>query len=293
MSVISVFQATPNRIAIVHRFLRTQTKPLAEKVLLQLLSPPELQKKKADQVDQEDEPSTTLASSVLSECKALGLVVDAGDGEVCLAEDVPEDILSFLERRLLDPEEAKQYRQDSVPYAFAWFLCQHPATPLSLKENQKHRVERDTGGKTLDLSNLSRFQQFGYWVQYLGLGWRMSGPGGLRLVPDPTEALMRHLPAVLKDGEGAIHDVIADLGKRLPVLETGVVRTEVEAWLPKEKRRAPGDLSPSTSLALLRLQRRGVLVIEARSDAPMMRLLTWPNPTQASHLVWKGNGGGK
>lgn len=292
MSVISVLEATPNRIAIVHRFLRTQNKPMAERMLLQLLSPPEL-RKNANQVGEEEERPTTLASNVLAECKVLGLVVDAGDGEVCLAEGVPEDIRAFLERRLLDPEEAKQYRQDSVPYAFAWFLCQHPATPLSLKENQKDRVERDTGGKTLDLSNASRFQQFGYWVQYLGLGWRISGPGGDRLVPDPTEALMRHLPAVLKDGEGAIHEVMEKLGKQLPVLETGAVRTEVEAWLPQEKQRAPGDLSPSTSLALLRLQRRGVLAIEARSDAPMMRLLTWPNPTQASHLVWKGTEGGK
>lgn len=288
MSVISTVEVMPNRIALVHRFLRMHADPLPEKTLLQLLSPPEIRKKPAAVPKPEEEKPGAVAPAVVRECKALGLIADAGGDQVCLAEDANMDIRVFLEQRLLHPEEAERCRQANVPYALAWFLCQDPASPLLLRHNQKDRVESDTGGKTLDLTNKDRFRHFGFWVRYLGLGWWLRGSGEERLVPDPTEALLRHLPAVLQGGEGPIQEVIAALGKRLPVLETGAVRETVESWLPLEKRREPGDLSPATSLALMRLQRRGVLALESRSDAPMMRLMTWPNPTQVSHLVWKG-----
>jgi len=293
MSVISTMEATPNRVGILYRFLDAQSAPLSQDSLLSLLSPPSLQPKKATE-DDEKEKSSTLAPKTLSECKALGLVEsgpEAGTLQVPAALRGLDQagLRALLEQRLTDPAVAAEYGQEHIPYALAWFLCQSPGYPLAFRENQAALIEAETGGRSLELTNFSRFQQLSYWVQYLGLGWQVPTVStGVELVSDPTTALTFHLePILAPSGEMPVREAIEALGRRLPVLETGAARKELEAWLPDEKQRDENDLSASTSLALVRLELRGVLSLEERSDAQAMRLLTWPNTRRVSHLVWK------
>lgn len=292
MSVITTMEATPNRVGILYRFLDSQSGPLGQDTLLSLISPPTLQKKGGD--DDDKDKASALAPRTLSECKALGLVEsgpEAGTLQVPAALRGLDQagLRAFLEQRLTNPVLAADCGQDQIPYALAWFLCQSPASPLAFRENQARVVVEETGGRSLELTNSSRFQQLSYWVQYLGLGWQVpTVSAGVELVSDPTEALALHLEATLAPaGALPIREAMEALGRRLPVLETGAARQEVEGWLPDEKRRGENDLSASTSLALVRLELRGVLGLEDPSDATAMRLLTWPNTRRVSRLVWK------
>jgi hypothetical protein len=293
MSVISTMEATPNRVGILYRFLNAQSVPLSQDDLVALLSPPSLQPKKGSD-DDEKEKGSVLAPKTLAECKALGLVEsgpEAGTLQVPVALRGLDQagLLGLLEKRLTDPVVAADCGQEKVPYALAWFLSQSPANPLAFRDNQAGVIEAEIGGRSLDLSNYSRFQQLSYWIQYLGLGWQVpTESAGVELVSDPTEALERHLEAILAaERELPIREAIEALGHRLPILETGSVRQDVESWMPDDKRRSENDLSASTSLALVRLELRGVLGLEDPSDATAMRLLTWPSTRRVSHLVWK------
>lgn len=293
MSVISQMEVTPNRVGILYRFLDSQSSPLSEEALLSFLSPSSLQPKKGEDGD---ETSSVVAQRVLKESKALGLV-ESGPEEGTV--QVPASfrgldqagLRAVLAHWLTDPDEAAFRGQEQVPYALAWFLCQSPASPLAFRENQGKAIEAETGGRPLELTNASRFQQLSYWVQYLGLGWQIPTTNGPELVSDPTGALALELEAVLS-GSGAmpVHEAIEAVAKRLPVIETGVAREEVEGWLPATKQRGASALSPSTSLALLRLQSRRAIALEQSPDAQgMMRLLTWPDAQRVSHVAWTKN----
>ena len=107
------------------------------------------------------------------------------------------------------------------------------------------------------------------------------------VIPDPTGALARHLPATIaSQGPSEISAVMTEVGARLPVLESGVARNEIESLLPPDKRRPEGYLSKSTSLALERLELRGSVKLESVADAHVMNLDRSGEPRAVSHIAW-------
>src|SRR5690606_29461287 len=90
--------------------------------------------------------------------------------------------------------------------------------------------------------------------------------------PDPAAAIREELPEVFgKQNELPAEDLITRLGERLPVLDGGRYRLEIEAalepaeWQPPAR---PDLLSTSLSRALWRLSRPGgPLRLERRADA--------------------------
>ena len=294
MSVITSFPATPNRIRIVLEFLeRLGNRGIGGEELQALLAPPALQR--GQSTEDPTDPGTTIADAVLREMRNLQLFGESDDDIVMLPAGSPgadeAKFLKHMEQRLLDPSNVEQYRQNAFPRALAWFLCQPPEQPMAWDHNHRDRVVADCGDgiSSFELINRTRWQQFVYWARFLGFAWRIQTENGQAnvVIPDPTEALARHLPAtVATQGPSDISAVMSELANRLPVLEGGTVRNEVEALLSSEKGRPEGSLSRSTSFGLERLEVRGSVRLDSVADAHVMNLDRAGEPRSVSHITW-------
>jgi hypothetical protein len=104
------------------------------------------------------------------------------------------------------------------------------------------------------------------WARFFGFA---NGDDGT-IFFDPTQAIGSELPALFKPGENlAALDFINRLANKLPVLDGGSFRIEMEEALRPEKWAVPpvGYLSTSLSFALRRLQKLGVLGLTTLADA--------------------------
>ena len=290
MSVIGEFAVLPNRVEVVYRYLQSQRDGEERKDLAALLSPPALQRTAVD--DGEESGGNATVDQLLRACQKLGVTVSGEDGRIRVAaqlrtdrDDASPKLLRHLETVLLSPAAAADADQADFPRTLAWFLTEDPAVPLELG-NVKNRVEQQLGHDVdVNLSNLSRFQNFVYWARYLGCAWRFQANREW-VVPDPTRILERHLPNLLVRGERLPLSQLLDRWRgSIPVLEGGEARIAVERSLRDEYRRPDGQLSRSTSLALVRLRDRGVIQLDALSDATSLLLDTWPAPMPVSHVT--------
>jgi hypothetical protein len=138
--------------------------------------------------------------------------------------------------------------------------------------------------------NDTRWAGFAAWAPFLGFGWSaVSQP----LVVDPTQAIRHELPEVFgEDTRVTQREFLDRLVERLPVLDGGTYRQDVEAKLVAGRWERPSDgvLSESLSAALERLSAAGVLELEDRADAER-KTLTGPAGRQTrtfSHVVLRG-----
>ena len=287
MSVISNFAAVPNRLAIVYRFLRTYPEGLPVSEAQQYLSPRNF----SNDLD-EDEPQgkgAPLILDVFREAEALGLLMRQ---EHTLR--VPEELramddamlLAYLEQKLMADGDHDQ-RQTAFPRALAWFLTLSPASPVTWNESPVGLLDQDSPEPKdkYELTNQAAFKMFLYWARYLGFAWLIAGKGTMA-VPDPTTAIERHLRAILRPEEPTLlTEAMGSLASACPVLEGGQHRTEVEQRLRIDRRRKPDTLSASTSLALIRLERRGLVRLDRPSDQDALLLNTWPQQKAVSQIT--------
>lgn len=148
--------------------------------------------------------------------------------------------------------------------------------------------EQHTGDRPIH--NPERWRSFVRWARYLGFSSDMSLFGGTGtslsvVLPDPTRALVTVLPTCAPTGEWVpLRALLSEIAARLPVLDGGVYRRAlIQQGLPE----APGDCSPSLTLALLRLQGLGYVELDpGAGDAPKLVLA---NNRGAFHaLKWTG-----
>lgn len=289
MSVITDLTATPARIEAVYRYL-AERKGEARDDLIMLLSPRALRRGGAEGGDTSDRS----AREVLGACRALGVVepVDGDDNRLRLGARLGKGVgarplLEHLESVLLQPEAAEEHGQTAFPLALAWFLCQDPTRPLRL-ENVSGVVEEQQGKdavSTYNLTNPDTFKNFIYWARHLGFAWRLGLDRFEGVVPDPTQAIRRHLPKLLGTGELVpLHVAIERLARELPVLEGGAARNVVEERMEAPFRRSPDRLSRSTSLALTRLDDRKTMALEHHADARSTVLDTPPTLRSVTHI---------
>jgi len=129
---------------------------------------------------------------------------------------------------------------------------------------------------------------------FLGLGWQSPLAGvGAKLISDPAQAVLDELPGTFEDDrELSIGRFLERLAERLPVVDGGRYRQQMEEYLQKRdawKPREPHEVSSSLSRALIRLEESGVIQLPARSDAPEEKVLLGRDnaPFQrVSHVVW-------
>ena len=281
MSVVTTWEAVPNRIEAVVRYLRGRTNVSTEEVY-GVLSPHTLRE------------ARNVVSRVVDEASNLGLIEPTDGDRWNLTDEAAaaEDIRTVIAHTLLSPEPAADAEQDWVAPAIAWFLAQPTSAPLAFRDNWRTLVERDCPGTTnaFELVNIASCQQFAYWAVYLGFGWRfgtgIQGDASESLVPDPSAALESALRTTMRAGEELpISEAMSRVAKVCPVMEGGSVRQEVERQFATERRRLDGQLSRSTSFALARLEARGVVDMpRPPSDARVMMLTLWPEPRPVSQL---------
>lgn len=267
MSVLTNLVVTPNRVAIVSRFVAQRGEAgISRADLRAFLAPRSLRNADSD----------ATAETVIREACSLGVIVEDGEGVVRSgpAVAITDDPMVQIERILMEPALAEEAGQLRFGYALAWFLTCDPAQPLAFTESVTRRVADDCGDdiNSYDLTNAARFQNFVYWARALGYTWRLGVDDRSDVViPDPTAALRRHLPPLLRDTRALpLRDLLPLWSSVCPVLEGGAVRTEVEARLPLDRRRPEGELSPATTLALVRLEAEGLIMLERRADAPVL-----------------------
>jgi hypothetical protein len=114
--------------------------------------------------------------------------------------------------------------------------------------------------------NDTRWSGLRSWSRYLGFA---SGDDS-RLLFDPTVAIRAQLKQITSNKEFlAADEFVERLAERLPVIDKGRYRIEVEQVLKQETWRPPGpnQLSSSLSFALRRLQKQGLISLEMRADA--------------------------
>ena len=292
MSVITSLTATPNRMKIVWDYLGNRgPHGVRAEELQRLIGPSSLHSGRAQ--DEDSGSGTTIGDGVIGEMRNLGLITRVEDGTIRIASgDQTEHgnvFLRLLERRLLDPVEAKQYGQGAFPSAMAWFLAQDPVNPLEWGQNHSRTVLDDCGEDTgsFELTNLARCQQFVYWARYLGFAWRLQIERTKEVViPDPAPAILRNLrKVIIVNQRRPIMEVMSEISDVLPVLEGGVARDDLESHLTSEKQRPDKHLSRSTSFALERLERDGQISLQRLADAEAVNLQLVSGLRAMSHIT--------
>ncbi len=148
----------------------------------------------------------------------------------------------------------------------SWCLSQDIYTlPTSWAELEKLITEQMKPGRFVFLND-TRWAGLRDWARFFGFA---SGDDG-SIFFDPTQAIRSELSGLMKPGENlAASDFIDRLVNKLPVLDGGSYRIEMEESLRPEKWAAPpvGYLSTSLSFAMRRLQKLGVLGLATLADA--------------------------
>lgn len=148
----------------------------------------------------------------------------------------------------------------------AWLLAQNIyGFPTTWDDGAEREEQRQiTGGRAI-VRNDTRWNGLRFWARYLGFA---TGDSGSFLI-DPTAAVSAELSSIF--GKRRIlpaTDFIQEVQKRLPVLDFGVYRVEVESALNEEAWRRPSadHLSMSLSLALRRLQLANTIALDTKAD---------------------------
>ncbi len=294
MSVITSWGATPNRLKIAIRFVAScSTNGVTDDILQQTLLPGELARNQGG--DDEPQGGSAIGSEVVSELRYMRMLISSGEGFLKVAPRLKdmsnEQFVQYLKEKLLDPTEAAIHGQEAFPRALSWFLCQDPGTPLAWGYNYRELVEDDcgSGSDSFELRNDANCNQFVYWARFLGFAWRLNLGGRNTVIPDPTKSIARSMGrwGELTDWQ-PIGGILNKLAIDLPVLEGGTARTEIESKLATAKQRPNGHISRSTSFALRRLERSGLIEMARLSDARAMNLDFSSDLRAVSHVKWTG-----
>ena len=274
MSLISVLEPVPSRVRALVRLVAAEGAMSREDLRSRMVPVGE-----GKQFD-----------NLVRETIRLGLL-SGEDGKVRLGagikvkDVVDDDSFVVITDRALLCEPLPEGDNRPVAFALAWLLSRQPGldlewngeyTPLMLAEME--------GDEVYDLTNASRCAMLAYWARFLGYAEGLQWGGKTLVVPDPTEAIARRLNAVFgHDATLPVALFFDRLATHCPVLEGGSVRIAIDARLRRKRERYA--LSPATSLALLRLEKRGLLKLETRSDAEVWLVdLMYEAPRRLSHM---------
>jgi hypothetical protein len=264
MSVITAMEPVPNRIRSLVRIVAAAG-PLGREEVAAYLMPG-------------TQPKHDQVGNILREALRLHLLTETDRGIELPGGIRPRDAANdawfenHVERALFSRDLGEDDENRPVAFATAWLLTRPAAPDLVWRSDLATEMRRDMEGEDIyDVTNVDRSAMLAYWVRFSGYGEALGWDGRTFIIPDPTRAIARHLD-LLPIGETlAFPRFLNSLAERLPVLEGGAIRAQVEARLRRKRNAA--TLSPATSLALLRLELRGLITMRAESDAQPRMLL--------------------
>lgn len=275
MSIISNFTAQPNRVEMLIDFLKKDKKQYSKSSLEAMFSP----------------TSSSIFREVYGVVDSLELI-EIKDDIVKLKIENPKQATSQTIKEAIFKKEFIE--KDELALALAWLLIQNRLSfdSLGWSGQVNNMVLKDLNEEfgELDLTNNSRWQHFGYWAIYLGFATKISIAEEDYLSPDPTEVIAYELKRVFKESrELPIRDFFEYLAKEIPLLEFGSVRNRITSKAREGLQLADNLLSFSTSLALLRLEKRGLILLEQKSDADSLSLqINNKDSRIISHIVYRG-----
>lgn len=213
----------------------------------------------------------------------LGLFGKSEDDKISFSKSISksekarESLPRVARRIVLSPENnANLWAAESIGSAdftrsVAWLLAQDVyRAELNSWSDAQSLIQKQVNKNVTIIQNDTRWSGLKAWSQFLGFAWSGKFPGGA-LVIDPTEAVTDALPEIFKKRSKITADqLVAELAQKIPVLDSGDYRTEVESkmiehggWHPQPG----GCVSTSLSRSILRLIHEGILVGENLSDA--------------------------
>lgn len=245
--------------------------------------------------DQEGDTSPNVkVRATLNRWTSFGLFEDT-DGKIKLKfapvrAETPESFALRLPRiccgLLLQPELALPLwpyesvvsednigRSADLCRGLAWCLAQDIYNLPSVYKDVDNVVRCQIEVGRFVFLNDTRWTGLRSWARYLGFA---TGTGSGFLF-DPTVVVRAQLKEVIQENESlTAAEFVSRLAARLPVLDKGIYRTEVEQALRAQTWRAPATdhLSSSLSIALRRLQKQGTIALESMADAGTRLALT-------------------
>lgn len=303
MSVLTNWPAVPNRIAIGCEYLQSAGKSGVTKAVFEKHLSPLGTKAKDEDGESTGKP---VARDIFNELVLLRLAVDTGEDRYVLSEDLPEKpmsardwgtfLLPRLREILVNDQLAAEHGQKDVPETLAWLLAQSALRPLRLKGDHAVLLDKQfPPGKRgqLNFTSDQTFQNLVYWAEYLGFA-EIQDVGYEMVIPDPTRAIKSELVLLFGgDNEISVSTLLERLSARMPILELGKTRLELEQrMLPEYGRETPTFLSTGTSLALRRLELLGVLSVGMNSDYPevWVRMDGAGKTSTITHVLLKTSG---
>jgi hypothetical protein len=228
-----------------------------------------------------------MAKKTLTRWKQLGFFSEV-DGQISLSDVIASIALDDMNtlraavlRLILLPENNAALLSDSTDdtegsravdctRALAWSLVQDPYTfPNTHRSGEL--LQNTQGVQPVVFVNDVRWHGFVEWAVFVGTAWTASRT----LVPSPAFAIRSVLDDIFQENaEVSQGDFFRRVATLLPILDGGTYRTAVEAQIARPWRQPQAnETSLSLSAALLTLEQEGTLRLEARSDAPMRKLL--------------------
>jgi hypothetical protein len=261
MSILISVDAVPSRVRALVNIVANEPGILREEVIRRL---------------RPDGEGVQEAARVYSETLRLGFIIEEEDtkkallGEMLSKKIIKRDT-DFIEAcsRSLIVENLDKTDGSNYPFsrALSWLLTRPVGMSTVWGGEFSGEITKDLDGNEIyELTNSTRCQAFGYWAHFLGFMEWLRWEGATYCNPDPTRAMSGLIPKIMDKGEEIpIKTFLSKLSKEVPVFEFGSIRNEVEDRLkkPREER----TISGATSLALTRLQVRGVLELSQPSDA--------------------------
>ena len=263
MSVISSFTVTPNRILITFEYLNSLGEAGGKKEHLE------------NQIHIGDKKA--MVDEILMEMKNLGLI-DSDQGKIKLKKEILKlsstkiDLKRFLYeilfKKLTNNSEADECKQKELPSYLALLLSMNPYVPIEWSGDEFSKIKTKLVSQEIKLLENSKndalLQNVVYWSKYLGF---LSFITEKKCIPDPTNVLAKYLSSIIGAKKLKIDEFQSRLGAQIPVLEGGNVRKGIESKLNTEFQRTEAHFSKSTSFALKRLEKRGLIKFEKVSDA--------------------------
>ena len=270
-------QVRPGLLHALAEVLAVAERPLSARELAGYLQP-----RSFEQVANPSPPNVVAMAAKAAAW--LGIVVDQ-NGAISLAREFAtltpaeaSDALPAAVRRALFAADGAVDGARDLAVACGWYLAQDAWDPPPGFERGASSIERRLADQFEDRReylNGTKWGSVSEWLVYLGLG--VPDPlDGAMIVPDPTRAVREEL-LDMGEREWPVDDLVKELGTRCGALDDGAVRVEAleglkAAQLPWEHDRQA--ISPSLSLAFLRLQAAQFLELEREADSPQRRVLT-------------------
>lgn len=230
-----------------------------------------------------------MARKTLTRWKQLGFFLEV-EGQIRLHPDVARigaddvsGLRAFVLRLILAPEnntaltsesseDNEGSRASDFTRATAWALVQDPYTFPTKYNDGVEALQATQRVSPRPFANDTRWGGFAEWAVFIGIGWNAAKVG---LVLDPFFAVRVVLHDVFSGATELPQETfLTRLAETLPIVDGGRYRIAVEKqimepWIQLR----PYQISPSLSAALLNLEARGDIRIDARSDAPQCLLL--------------------